>query len=280
MTRADKFEQVFGYRPATDEIICNKNDWCGENDACKYCRSNSKNIGRSEDWWNAEYIEPTTKNDLGVDAVSRQAVLDEIDDTNRRGGFGCKLSYTRCRGHIEQLPSVTPQLSSELDKNSKKLENPATKNNLGVDSISRDEVCRYVAEFVNHEFRTKEEEELINNIIKGIEHMSSATPQEPKSEWEQDHAILKAHSDGANEVLDKIRAEIDTYLETEGFGSEYRNDVKGIIDKYTAESENKEKLSWLGKNCKDCGNEKCKKLGTLPKGHDCALWQPNERKIK
>lgn len=36
---------------------------------------------------------------------------------------------------------------------------------------------------------------------------------------------------------------------------------------------NKEKLSWLGKNCKDCGNEKCKKLGTLPKGYDCALWQ-------
>lgn len=35
----------------------------------------------------------------------------------------------------------------------------------------------------------------------------------------------------------------------------------------------KEKLSWLGKNCKDCGNEKCKKLGTLPKGYDCALWQ-------
>ncbi len=35
----------------------------------------------------------------------------------------------------------------------------------------------------------------------------------------------------------------------------------------------KKKLSWLGKNCKDCGNEKCKKLGTLPKGYDCALWQ-------
>lgn len=38
------------------------------------------------------------------------------------------------------------------------------------------------------------------------------------------------------------------------------------------ESEMK-KLSWLGKNCKDCGNEKCKKLGTLLKGYDCALWQ-------
>lgn len=35
----------------------------------------------------------------------------------------------------------------------------------------------------------------------------------------------------------------------------------------------KEKLSWLGKNCKDCGNEKCKSLGKLPKGYDCALWQ-------
>ena len=44
--------------------------------------------------------------------------------------------------------------------------------------------------------------------------------------------------------------------------------------------DNKEKLSWLGKNCKDCGNEKCKNLGTLPKGYDCALWQPeSESKV-
>lgn len=35
----------------------------------------------------------------------------------------------------------------------------------------------------------------------------------------------------------------------------------------------KKKLSWLGKSCKDCGNEKCRKLGILPKGYDCALWQ-------
>jgi hypothetical protein len=42
---------------------------------------------------------------------------------------------------------------------------------------------------------------------------------------------------------------------------------------------NKEELPiWLGNNCKDCGNEKCRKLGTLPKGYDCALWQPKERK--
>lgn len=39
------------------------------------------------------------------------------------------------------------------------------------------------------------------------------------------------------EVLDKIKAEIDTYLENEGFGSEYRNDVKKIFNKYKVESE-------------------------------------------
>lgn len=33
---------------------------------------------------------------------------------------------------------------------------------------------------------------------------------EKKSEWQQDHEILKAYSDGASAVLDKIRAEIDT----------------------------------------------------------------------
>jgi hypothetical protein len=37
---------------------------------------------------------------------------------------------------------------------------------------------------------------------------------------------------------------------------------------------------WIGKNCKDCGNEKCKKLGKLPKGHDCALWQPESEDKK
>lgn len=42
---------------------------------------------------------------------------------------------------------------------------------------------------------------------------------------------------------------------------------------------NNDTLEWLGKNCKDCGNKKCKELGKLPRGYDCALWQPkNEEK--
>ena len=43
---------------------------------------------------------------------------------------------------------------------------------------------------------------LIDNAIEALE-------QEPKSEWEQDHEILKAYSDGYEKALEDIRAEID-----------------------------------------------------------------------
>lgn len=68
---------------------------------------------------------------------------------------------------------------------------PTPKESLVVgDAISREDACRYIAEFVNHEYSTKEEEELIDNIITGIEHLPSVEPkaQEP--------------------ILDNIRAEI------------------------------------------------------------------------
>lgn len=65
-----------------------------------------------------------------------------------------------------------------------------------------------------------------------------------KSEWQQDHEILKAYSNGANEVLDKIRAEIDVarfldkdkklFKNANASGLEVAMD---IIDKYMAESE-------------------------------------------
>ena len=86
--------------------------------------------------------------------------------------------------------------------------------------------------------------------------------QEPQSEWEQDHAILKAYSNGANEVLDKIRAEMleekeCAYADFERYKVEYlgqdwedaldslpQDDFRygmeraiEILDKYKAESE-------------------------------------------
>ena len=109
MTRADKFEQVFGYRPATDEIICNENDWCGKNDACNYCICNSENIGRAEDWWNAEYKEPTTKNDLGVDAISRQALLNATVKKSSIWNHITNSEGDNLETIVSKLPSVTPQ---------------------------------------------------------------------------------------------------------------------------------------------------------------------------
>ena len=92
MTNKDKFTEVFGYEPAIDAVVCNK-----------------------EDWWNAEYKEPTTKNDLAVDCISRESVLKLIYDykenhSNDREhypiNYGTLLDMIRW---VCKLPSVTPQ---------------------------------------------------------------------------------------------------------------------------------------------------------------------------
>ena len=61
--------------------------------------------------------------------------------------------------------------------------------------------------------------------------------QEPKSEWQKDHEILKAYSDGANEVIDKIRAEIMSLTNGDTPERIWNVDVLKIIDKYKEESE-------------------------------------------
>ena len=71
--------------------------------------------------------------------------------------------------------------------------------------------------------------------------LPSVTPK-PKSECEHDHEILKAYSDGASEVLDKIRAEIDTARFVDKDTKHCRNAnatglevAMDIIDKYIEE---------------------------------------------
>ena len=56
--------------------------------------------------------EPTTKNNLGVDCVSRKEVFETIDDCNSDGLKGIFCSYDdgeRFKEYIKNLPSVTPQ---------------------------------------------------------------------------------------------------------------------------------------------------------------------------
>lgn len=43
---------------------------------------------------------------------------------------------------------------------------------------------------------------------------SGSSSEKPKSECEHDHEILKAYSDGANDMLDNIKAEIANHLKT------------------------------------------------------------------
>lgn len=99
-----------------------------------------------------------------------------------------------------------------------------------------------------------------DKYLKEIDHLrkyiskleTQIVEQEPKSEWQQDHEILKAYSDGASAVLDKIRAEIETkygHCNLCEYGSEYDRvytdigdiaDILQIIDKYMAERSGEE----------------------------------------
>ena len=72
---------------------------------------------------------------------------------------------------------------------------------------------------------------IVSDLCRDTANLLEALERDPKSEYQQDHELLKAYLDGANDVLDKIRAEIFvTLLEECG------NDETEII---TAESEEK-----------------------------------------
>ena len=67
---------------------------------------NDSAIGFDWSWWNSEYKEPTTKNDLGVDAISRADALALYCD--KCGVYNC---ISKCSGYraVEKMPPVTPQ---------------------------------------------------------------------------------------------------------------------------------------------------------------------------
>lgn len=58
LTNADVFSLIYGYYPATDELICNNADWCGLTPQCSYCTANRDCIGTERDWWNSPYKKP------------------------------------------------------------------------------------------------------------------------------------------------------------------------------------------------------------------------------
>lgn len=170
------------------------------------------------------------------DCISRKAVLDAIDS---KAWEFCDYLISKGRNdeqkpvlHFadnlrecvsEELPSVTPQ---ELRVDFKELKRKILmKVDGGTDDawLAYGEVCNRISNS-------------IDEYVQNIQTLPSVTPQEP-TEWEHDHAILKAYSDGVNEVLDKIRAEIDNALSD---GMIHKKTILGIIDKYKAETEQKD----------------------------------------
>ena len=131
---------------------------------------------------------------------------------------------------IRHIPSVLPDVHD---------------NNVGnIDCISREQALKELKESAEHHANDSREEVLLRRDRDIIRALPPVTPLRPKSEWEQDHAILKAYSDGGNEVLDKIRAEIEAKccitVGRENDGAITLHDVFEILDKYKAEKEQTE----------------------------------------
>ena len=89
--------------------------------------------------------------------------------------------------------------------------------------------------------RNKVRKECISIIDKYKADMRGGEERKEPSEWQQDHAILKAHADGANEVLDRIKAARKEMQKLRGCSCSCSDgiidDVEDIIDKLIAEVE-------------------------------------------
>lgn len=75
-------------------------------------------IGFDWSWWNVEYKEPTTKNDIGVDCISREATgkrLCNLAEYMNEHKENCGDPYIMAALFIQdnktEFPSVTPQES-------------------------------------------------------------------------------------------------------------------------------------------------------------------------
>lgn len=79
------------------------------------------------------------------------------------------------------------------------------------DCISREEVCDYIAEFVNHEYATDREREMVKHIIGGIQHLPSIQPTAKENLVVED-CISRAELLKAVDTWDKFGCDADSKL--------------------------------------------------------------------
>ena len=104
---------------------------------------------------------------------------------------------------LDDLPSVNPQKpicpSAGVDCE----DCPAYE-----DAISR----KAVLNTLENMDKALDEDRTVENYKELLRECYKVLPK--KSEWQQDHEILKAYSNGANDMLDKIKAEMANHLQT------------------------------------------------------------------
>lgn len=112
------------------------------------------------------------------------------------------------------------------------------------DAISRQAAKKALEDrFMELQKRHDDKRYETNYCLNTILELPPVNPQKSKFEYEHDHEILKAYSDGANAVLDIIKAEIeskyesipDTFHHYETGFTDALEWVLSIIDKYKAE---------------------------------------------
>jgi len=167
-----------------------------------------------------DYFISTTKNDLEVDCISREQALKELKESAEHHANDSReeVLLRRDRDIIRALPSVTPQLSSELEKNSKKLE----KDFGELDCISRAQTQTEIEMNASRYTIAKERggmgqvewsDQLIkvSDAVDIIRHLPSVTPQEPRwistserlpdSEYGESDSVLVCFENETQDVL-------------------------------------------------------------------------------
>ena len=80
------------------------------------------------------------------------------------------------------------------------------------DAISKQAVFEQIGGWIaSGEYEFTNATDYLSKRIKAIPPVSSS--EKPKSEWEHDHEILKAYSDGASAVLESLIEQYEHYLE-------------------------------------------------------------------
>lgn len=131
----------------------------------------------------SEQIKGTTKNDIGVDCISREAVERIINKWLSHYDYELKDHIYSMTEKIHNLPSVTP-LSSGLEKNSKKLEKDFGES----DCISRADVNQVIEDYMDEQYhvlsdRTRERAFGAKAVMARINELDPVTPIRPKGHW-------------------------------------------------------------------------------------------------